>query len=183
MQAILPLIMDVIVLIVLAVTIYYAVRLSAGLNAFRQYRHEFANVLGQLSRNIEQANAAILGLKEASRSSGEHLQELVDQARLLADELTLINQAGDSLAGRLEGLAEKSRKVARGDDVSEEENPAKKGRNGTKTKVKMGGDDKSFFIQDRDYDSDDVDAAGIPDELQSQAERELYQALQKSGKA
>ncbi|HRQ62133.1 MAG TPA: DUF6468 domain-containing protein, partial [Alphaproteobacteria bacterium] len=175
MQAVLPLIMDVVVLVVLAVTIYYAVRLSAGLNAFRQYRHEFANVLAQLSRNIEQANSAILGLKEASRSSGEHLQELVDQARLLADELTLINQAGDSLAGRLEGLAEKSRKVARGEDPAEDDIiPAKKGRNGTKTKVKMGAEDKSFFIQDRDYDTDAMDEAGIPDELQSQAERELY---------
>ncbi|MCD8497245.1 MAG: DUF6468 domain-containing protein [Alphaproteobacteria bacterium] len=64
-------------------------------------------------KNIDQANAAILGMKEASRSSGEHLQELIDQARLLTDELNLINQAGDSLAGRLENLAEKNRKIVR----------------------------------------------------------------------
>lgn len=163
-------VMDLIVLAALAVTIYYAVRLSRSLNAFRQYRQEFSNVLNQLSRNIEQANLAILGMKEASRSSGEHLQELVDSARLLADELTLINQASDSLAGRLESLAEKNRKVAN-DEV-----PQKKPR----TKAQPA--DKSFFIQDKDFEEESLDEAGIPEELQSQAERELYKALQQNNK-
>lgn len=179
----LSLIMDLVVLAALAVTIYYAVRLSRSLAVFRQYRHEFANVLGQLSRNIEQANSAILGLKEASRSSGEHLQELVDQARLLSDELSLINEAGDSLAGRLEGLAEKNRKIVNGDPVDMDDFPEKKAKNGNKTKAKSSTSDKSFFIQDRDFGAESIDEAGVPEELQSQAERELYQALRKSGKA
>lgn len=188
MEATISLAMDVIILLALAVTIYYAVRLSRSLNAFRQYRQEFSNVLGQLSHNIEQANAAILGMKEASRSSGEHLQELVDQARLLADELTLINEASDSLAGRLETLAERGRKAARPLALDDEGDAAsgKKPRNGKHNG--MSGEvagDKSFFIQDRDFKggADDMDEAGIPEELHSQAERELYQALHKNNKA
>ncbi|MCD8570268.1 MAG: DUF6468 domain-containing protein [Alphaproteobacteria bacterium] len=183
----LSLIMDVIVLAALAVTIYYAVRLSRSLSVFRQYRHEFSNVLAQLSKNIDQANAAILGMKEASRSSGEHLQELIDQARLLTDELNLINQAGDSLAGRLENLAEKNRKIVKGQDIANDSpDYEKKPRNGHKngsTKAaradSITDEEKAFFIQDRDFGDDLMDEAGIPEELQSQAERELYMALNK----
>lgn len=181
--------MDMIVLGALAVTIYYAVRLSRSLAVFRQYRQEFSNVLGQLSRNIEQANASILGMKEASRSSGEHLQELIDQARLLADELNLINQSADVLAGRLEGLAEKNRKIVKGQDIANDgDKAAPPARNGKKKANGSSGgisaEEKAFFIQDRDYgeDEDSIDEAGIPEELQSQAERELFKALQKSGK-
>lgn len=188
MEATISLVMDVIILVALAVTIYYAVRLSRSLNVFRQYRQEFSNVLGQLSHNIEQANAAILGMKEASRSSGEHLQELVDQARLLADELTLINQASDSMAGRLETLAEKGRKAARGEDLAEGGMPEKKPKNGKRNGVtgfaeSGAAQDKSFFIQDRDFEGEaPLDEAGIPEELHSQAERELYRALHKNNK-
>lgn len=190
MEAAISLVMDVIVLAALAVTIYYSVRLSRSLNAFRQYRQEFSNVLGQLSHNIDQANSAILGMKEASRSSGEHLQELVDQARLLADELNLINQASDSLAGRLELLAEKNRKVAKGQDVANDEAFEKKSkagkRNGSSDAAAgLRAEEKSFFIQDRDYEDDaplamPEDEGGIPDTLHSQAERELYKALHKN---
>lgn len=180
MEPTLSLMMDMVVLAALAVTIYYAVRLSRSLSVFRQYRQEFSNVLGQLSRNIEQANAAILGMKEASRSSGEHLQELIDQARLLADELNLINQSADGLAGRLEGLAEKNRKIVKGQDIVHDGEFVSKSKNGRK---KTG--EKPFFIQDRDFgdeDEESFDEAGIPEELQSQAERELFKAIQKSGK-
>ncbi|MCD8562741.1 MAG: DUF6468 domain-containing protein [Alphaproteobacteria bacterium] len=185
MEQTISLVMDVIILVALAVTIYYAVRLSRSLNMFRQYRQEFSNVLGQLSHNIEQANAAILGMKEASRSSGEHLQELVDQARLLADELTLINEASDSLAGRLESLAEKGRKAARGgSDIANDEAPEKKAKNGKRNGSSVeSADDKSFFIQDRDFGDDaPLDETGIPEGLHSQAERELYKALNKNNK-
>jgi hypothetical protein len=184
MEATISLAMDVVVLAALAVTIYYAVRLSRSLNAFRQYRQEFSSVLGQLSHNIEQANAAILGMKEASRSSGEHLQELIDQSRLLSDELNLINQASDSLAGRLETLAEKNRRIANGQPIANDEMPEKKGkpakRNGAHAAGGISAEEKSFFIQDRDYGADEADDAGIPEELHSQAERELFKALHKN---
>lgn len=182
MDVTLSFMMDVIVLGALAVTIYYAIRLSRSLAAFRLYRQEFSNTLAQLSRNIEQANAAILGMKEASRSSGEHLQDLVDQSRLLADELSLINQASDSLAGRLESLAEKNRKIVKGQDVANDGEPEKKSRNGSKPRARATPSDESFFIQDRDFEDDISDEAGVPEELQSQAERELYKALQQNNK-
>lgn len=44
MEQTISLVMDVIILVALAVTIYYAVRLSRSLNMFRQYRQEFSNV-------------------------------------------------------------------------------------------------------------------------------------------
>lgn len=168
------LVMDILVLLCLGVTIFYAVRLSRSLNNFKTYRQEFLKLIGDLSRNIEKAESAIQGMKKASTDTGEHLQELIDESRLLADELRLINDAGNNLAGRLENLAEQNSKIARG---------------GTKPAGGAAAEkNQEFFIQDREFEEESpnesrtAEVASIPEELSSKAERELYEALQRNRK-
>lgn len=172
------LVMDIILLACLGVTIFYAVRLSRSLNNFKTYRQEFLKLIGDLSRNIDKAENAIQGMKKTSADTGEHLQELIDESKLLAEELRLINDAGNNLAGRLENLAEQNSKIARGEggDMNGAAQPQSKKQK------------EAFFIQDREFEAEEeneewaMDEAGVSGELQSKAEKELYEALQKNRK-
>lgn len=186
MSAILSLLLDVIVLSGLGVTIFYCIRLSKSLNNFRQYRQEFNVLLLDLSKNIDKAQNAIAKLKDSSFEAGEDLQKVINNSRKLADELQLMNDMGNALANRLERASEKGRNAANGkagygDDSGDKDatKPAKK------TPPKP-----AFFIQDREFEDDMVDAdSGFEDdidddmgEFQSRAEKELFEALKKNAK-
>lgn len=193
---ILSVILDVVVLLFLAGTIYYAVRLSASLKIFRDSRAEFESLIGALSRNIGEAQRAIEILKSATHSAGRELQQILDESMHLADELRLINEAGNNLATRLEGLAEKSRKMVQPQEFGAEfkdhglqlkaEPPPAMPKSFAPVEERM-----NFSIKDRDFsDGDDLrepagreDMAYVSSGFKSQAERELYEALQKNKKS
>lgn len=209
-SSLLNVVLDVIVLAGLGLTILYCIRLSKALNNFRQYRQEFNTLVTELSKNIDQASGVIENLKNASFEAGEDLQKVVHNARALCDELQLMNDMGNSLANRLERLSENGRgAVHQKPDFGDEPVAAKPvsapPRNGhaqpaaKKTSASSAGGAKagndgspSFFIQDREFDKsgfddadDDFEDTGLEDEddgFDSQAERELYQALMKNNK-
>ncbi len=181
----LSLLMDILVLSALGVTIFYAYRLSRSLDNFRRYRQDFSLVIQELSTNIESAQDAIEALKEASVKAGQDLHKSVREATHLADELELMNKSGNSLAERLEGLAEKNRRIAQGLGRDEDEDSESgEARSGMIDNVGT----MNFFIQDRDFGeavaetheflSDDDEEDIMPSELQSRAEKELFEALQ-----
>ncbi len=99
--------LDVAILVLLGATIFYSVRLSNGLKTFRDSRKELSSMLEKLSLSITRAEQAISGLGVTARESGRELQETINQARSLSEELQFINEAGDNLARRLENLAER----------------------------------------------------------------------------
>jgi chromosome segregation ATPase len=183
MSGSLSLLMDVLVLAGLGATIFYALKLSRSLDNFKKSRQEFSNLIFELSSHIETANRAIENLKQASLQTGESLNRVVKEGKYLADELDLMNKAGNSLAQRLETLAEKNRRIAQGLDVYEDEAEPASAAAPQKPAPRAPQNDAgpSFFIQDRDYgDEDDTDFnddEGDLSGLQSQAERELFEAL------
>lgn len=223
--------LDIVILIALGVTIYFALRLSKALNNFRNQRSEFNKLIRDLSKNIEAAQNSIDGLKQAGQSSGAELQRIISESKGLADELKLMNEAGNSLAKRLEKLAERNRRVAQGyegrkadkfdaddfddDFIDEEEDNAflsenvasmdnyTTGKNGAgkdKPGLDRGDPPPSFFIRDPEFDNDfDDDMAADDDSdedvydddyesdddvaaFQSQAEKDLYNALKDNRK-
>lgn len=178
------LIMDFVLLVGLGVTIFYTFKLSRSLDNFKKYREEFGQVIQELGQYIGDAQGAIDKLKQATQISGEELDHRIKDATLLADELQLVNEAGNSLASRLEGLAEKNRKLVQGGQDSFESHGVPSNFEGVNSNGAQGFD--GFMIQDRDYGAaDDVDDEfeddgdyGDAGEFQSQAEKELYDALQ-----
>ena len=182
MSGILSLLLDVIVLAGLGVTIFYCIRLSSSLNNFRQYRQEFNVLLQDLSQNIDKAQNAIAKLKDSSFEAGEDLQKVINNSRNLADELQLMNDMGNALANRLERVSEKSRSASTG-KVDFEDDKSKK-------PTRKAAPKSAFFIQDREFEDDMVDADnGFEDdmnddtgEFQSKAEKELFEALKKNAK-
>jgi hypothetical protein len=182
MSVTLPLILDGLILVLLGGTIFFAARLSVHLKTFRSNRAQLEKLVKELAEQIAQADRAVAGMREAAREGGRDLQQRINEARALSEELQFMNETGNNLAGRLEKVATGS--AARNGlspyDGDYDAPPARD------EKPQRGG----FAIQDREYGlEDDDDAAGfvIEDEddggnLGSRAERELFEALQSGGR-
>ena len=183
---VLSFIIDIVVLVFLIITMYYAIRLSKSLKNFRIQRKELKGLIRQLSDNIDEAQNAMEGMKVMAQHSGQDLQKSVNDARAMIDELQLMTQSGDSLAQRLEGLAEKARETnqgAAGKTVQENYEFEKPYR-----EIKQE-DTPSFAIQDKEYEEEvkedslwQEDDGSMPADLQSQAEKDLFMALKKNRK-
>lgn len=197
----LGLFIDILVLISLGVMIFYAMRLSESLKEFRSQKHSFDGVIADLLSAIDQAERSIHSLKQVSSAESTELSDLIRKAKLLSTELKDVNQASESMASRLESLAEKNRKIMQGVSEPKVSAPAyqpseQKAKTSPQRNEYAKPDLPSFMIQDRDFE--DLDALGerldgatsndvsgfapsasedMPKGLQSQAEKELYDAL------
>ena len=180
------LIMDVGMLVLLAATVYLAFRLNMNLKNFKQSRSEMEGLVNRLTANIDKAERAIGGMQNAARNTGKELDEVISDAKALADELKFMNETGNNLANRLEKIAERNRESS---EKIEEKSMLAKVSSSTKGQpIKIEEATRGFAIQDRDFavgleedDEDEFDDLSDDDfgGLQSQAERELFEALQK----
>jgi hypothetical protein len=116
------LIFDVIILCVLAATIVYARKLSVQFGDMRADRKAFEKLIDAINNATARADIATRGLREAAQSGSDALQDKINKARGLADELEIIVQAGDHLADRLEGQARRNPAPPRENIVSPREN-------------------------------------------------------------
>jgi hypothetical protein len=147
MSAHINLFLDITILAALAVTIFHAQRLSRQFNRMQADRAAFEQLIAALNAAAARAEAAIAAFKETAGESGDRLQERINAARALSDELEIMVQAGDSLAERLQGLAEKGGQQAgaarphfgRMEDFSEEDGD---GQDDALTPAARSGDDK-----------------------------------------
>lgn len=194
--------MDIGLLVLLAATVFYAWRLNANLKNFKQGRVEMEKLVATLSVNIERAEKAIAGLQVGARNTGADLDKKIKEAKFLTDELKFMNEAGGNLATRLEKLAERNREFVEkieasggiGPNVSHME-PAKPPKpaneEGSRKITVQPIEEESFagfMIQDREFvdaeaedafDDLDLEFENHSSKLQSQAEREFFEALQK----
>jgi|GEM_PF-808616 len=103
--------LDIVILIFLGATIVYVIRLTRGLEDFKKHRQEFDSVIANLLASIDQADHSVRMLKKVSAQEANHLEQSVAQAKALSEELRIISDAGESMAKRLEKLAETNRKI------------------------------------------------------------------------
>lgn len=162
------------ILVLLAATIFFAARLSLNLRDFRASRKDLDQLVRDLAAHVTRAEGAIAGMRETAQEAGRDLQEIVNEAKTLSEELQLMSEAGNSLAGRLEKLAERNGRLAGlpPDDGFAAPSRAKEPAGGfairdPEFEAGMGGDDT--FAGDDEAD----DGA-----FQSRAEKELFEALQ-----
>ena len=168
-------VLDVAVMVALIGTIYFALRLSKSLNNFRAHRNEMKSIIAELSKNINEAQSAIEGLKATSNIAADNLDDVLHDSRRMAEELKLINETSESLAKRLEGVASKSTHHERSSEIEEEEYYDEMEAANTDERPPKP---PSFFIQDREFDEGHHSEA--EDDFISEAERELLQALKQN---
>ena len=186
------LVMDISILALLAATVFLAFRLSMSLRNFKESRFEMEGLVNRLTSNIDKAERAIGGLQNAARNSGKELDEIISDSKKLGDELKFMNETGNSLANRLEKLADRNRELV---EKIEEIGGLGHGSSSYKEPVSRIASEElnlkevlgsGFAIQDREYimdEDDELEAEFAAQEntgggFQSQAERELYEALQ-----
>ncbi len=103
------LIMDGVLVLLLGAVLYACIRVNSRLSVIRAGQTELADLVDRLELATSKAREAIGELRQESRDVGDTLGATVRKARALSDELTLITEAGDNLANRLEqGLTTKA---------------------------------------------------------------------------
>jgi len=107
-------ILNVVILVLLGLTIVYAARLSLQLRRLRDSKSDLDRVVRDLIKNLDRAERAIAGLKEAAYDAGADLQRNIDRAVTISDELQVMNESGDRVASRLEVLVDGARPILAG---------------------------------------------------------------------
>ena len=190
--ALISLIMDALLLLALAGTMFFVFKLTKSLNNFKAQRDQMRVMITELSSNVDMAQEAITALKSSTNNAANELDDLLHESRRMAEELKLINDSGNSLANRLEGLASSARTNPAPNNVAM---PSFGANGGQKTQAEpedLGFDDDlsafdkgdeglpSFFIKDADFENGPAEEGAGPSQFSSKAERELYEALQKN---
>ena len=104
--------LDTLTLAACGAAIFYCIRLSRQFERMRADRRSFELLIQSLNTAADRAADAIKAFKDMAEGEGDALQERINKSRAMANELEIVIAAGDSLADRLESLAEKSAKTA-----------------------------------------------------------------------
>lgn len=111
-MSILALVLDVAVVVLLVVTIGYAINLNRQLVRLRDSKAELEDLVRGFADATQRAEAGVEGMKHMAADTGERLQATVDRAQAIRDELQFMVEAADSLASRLEGTITQQRPAA-----------------------------------------------------------------------
>ncbi len=192
------LVIDILVLVLLGVTIFYASQLSRHLNVFRSGKADMERILRELGTQTLKAQEAISILERAANDATDELRQSISKGKGLSDELQLINEAGNSLAERLESLASRNRTIAESlekasltgatfnNGPSMRAEPRTEPKSDIRAQAEAIAAKSGFMIRDPDYEDDDsrppardMWADDNSDSLQSTAEKELAEALRR----
>ena len=106
-------VLDIIVAILLAATIAYAVMLNRRIGQLRRDREDLAKLIATFNDATARAEAGIPKLRRAAEDAGVGLQERVEKAQSLRDDLAFLIEHADSMANRLEGAVRSARSDTR----------------------------------------------------------------------
>ena len=95
--------LEALVAALLGATIYFCWQLNRRLTGLRGGQDELRVLIENLNEATRRAQAAIAEIRMSSDAAGARLAAQVTGARQLADELTLIVEAGNNLADRVSG--------------------------------------------------------------------------------
>ena len=107
---------DAVLAALLLTSIVVGLRVHRRLSEVRRAQTELADLVVQLDRATEKARSAVGELRTAGSEAREILTGDMSRARALADELSLIAEAGDNLATRLEERLTEAGKQIRAQD-------------------------------------------------------------------
>lgn len=97
------LIIDALIAVLLVATIAYAAVLNRKLGVLRDAKSEMEALIVSFSESTERAGSGVESLKQEAGRSGKALQNKVETARGLVDDLGFLIETGTRLAERLDG--------------------------------------------------------------------------------
>ena len=103
--------LDLLVIALMIATIVYAVSLNRSISKLRDGKAELATLLANLAESVAHADVAIKGMKAIAGEYDSSLSQRIGTARALIDELNVINETADNLAGRIEKAVQGGRSM------------------------------------------------------------------------
>ncbi|MCP5366033.1 MAG: hypothetical protein H6907_17910 [Hyphomicrobiales bacterium] len=97
--------LDILIAVLLVVTIVYAIILNRRLGNLRRDRQELEQLAKTFADATTRADESIGRL----RATAEELQQRIDAARSVGEDLAFMSDRGESLADRLEGAVRTNR--------------------------------------------------------------------------
>jgi hypothetical protein len=102
-------VLDLIVSVLLIATISYAWMLNQRLSSLRKNRDDLAKTIAAFNEATLRAESSIPKLRKAAEESGQTLQERVEKAQSLRDDLAFMIERADTMANRLENAVRSAR--------------------------------------------------------------------------
>ena len=116
-------VIDLAIIVVMGLAVFYAVRLNRSLARARDGRAELIQLIASLSEALARADIAVKSMKSTATEYELSLQKHMAVSQALIEELGIINDTGNGIANRLERLAPQARAGAR-EAAYENEPPA-----------------------------------------------------------
>lgn len=104
--------LEIILVLLLAATLFHAVRLERALGVLKRDRVELQELVGGFNASTRQAEISIERLHNAAEGAGRQIAQQVDAALALKDDLALLIERGNALADRLDVLVHAGRPLA-----------------------------------------------------------------------
>ena len=105
-------ILEVGLVILLAATLFHAVRLERALGVLKHDRVELQDLVTSFNASTRQVEIGIERLHDAADGAGQQIARQVDAALALKDDLALLVERGDRLADRIDALVRSGRPLA-----------------------------------------------------------------------
>lgn len=155
----LNLLIDLSIIALLCFTIYFAIKLSKQLQVFRDNRENFADMIEGFQSATLRAEKSIHLLHSNAKEAGESLQEHIDKAQGYRDEIMFLLDRGTSLADRLEEDIKNARDTHKASEK------------------KKNKESKQAEAKEEEQKNDDPKI----EDLDSEVERQFYEALKNDG--
>jgi hypothetical protein len=110
------LLLECALVLLLAVTLFHAVRLERALGVLKRDRAVLEDLVAGFNDSTRQAEAGVERLRAATDGAGRQIARQIEQAQRLRDDLAFLSERGERLAERLEGAVRSVRMA--GDQVA-----------------------------------------------------------------
>src|SRR5580658_625371 len=107
-------ILDILLVVLLAATLFHAVRLERALGALKRDRSALEALVGTFNASTRAAESGIERLRSATEGVGRQIQRQIEIATVLKEDLTFLVQRGEGLADRLDELVRAARPTIAG---------------------------------------------------------------------
>lgn len=115
--------LDLIIAVLLIATIGYAITLNNRLTALRRNRDQMSKIIASFNEATVRAESSIPKLRRAADEAGGGLQERVEKAQSLRDDLAFMIERADTMANRLENAVRSARTEARSPQAAAQSAP------------------------------------------------------------
>lgn len=104
--------LDIVLMVLLAATLFHAVRLERALGVLKRDRAELQELITNFNVSTRQAEIGIERLRGAAEGAGQQIAQQVDAALALKGDLMLLIERGNGLADRMDNLVRAGRPIA-----------------------------------------------------------------------